>query len=96
MRKVLLGSTALVAAGMLAGSGAPAQGAEPITLSLGGYYQAFFVIRAQSDSGARDIRHSEVQQEGEVFFSGSTTLDNGITVGVNIQLKGLPGDRTRQ
>ena len=107
MKKVLLGSTALVAAGMLAGSGAPAQGAEPITLSLGGYYQAFFVVRTQDDSGDRkqegdrsltslasprqgangDIRHTDVNQEGEVFFSGSTTLDNGITVGVNIQLE---------
>ncbi len=87
MKKVLLGSTALVAAGMLAGSGAPAQGAEPITLSLGGYYQAFFVVRANDDSGGRDIRNTDVNQEGEVHFTGSTTLDNGITVGVNIQLE---------
>ncbi len=100
MRKVLLGSTALVAAGMLVGSGVPAQGAEPITLSVGGYYQVFVVFRAQSDvdnappgntqsvnGNDEDIHHTDVQQEGEVFFSGSTTLDNGITVGVNIQLE---------
>ncbi len=100
MRKVLLGSTALVAAGMLAGSGAPAQGAEPITLSVGGYYQAFFVIRAQSDvdnegvgavqstfGNDEKIHNFDIQQEGEVHFTGSTTLDNGITVGVNIQLE---------
>ena len=100
MRKVLLGSTALVAAGLVAGASAPAQAAEPIKLSLGGYYQAFFTLRAQSDvdnEGPRTgettwgndetIRHTDVQQEGEVWFVGETTLDNGIKVGVNIQLE---------
>ena len=101
MRKVLLGSTALVAAGMLAGAtGSPAQGAEPITLSLGGYYQVYVVGRVQSDvdnagTGAvqstigndESIHPVDVQQEGEVWFVGSTTLDNGIKVGVNIQLE---------
>ena len=87
MKKVLLGSTALVAAGMLAGSGAPAQGAEPITLSVGGYYQAFSVFRVQSDVDNKVIRHVDIQQEGEIQFTGSTTLDNGITVGVNVQLE---------
>ena len=101
MRKVILGSTALVAAGMLAGSGAPAQGAEPITLSVGGYYQVYFTLRAQSDvdnegPGAgesligndEEIRNIDVTTDAEVFFNGSTTLDNGITVGVSIQLEG--------
>ena len=101
MRKVLLGSTALVAAGMMAGSGAPAQAAEPIQLSLGGYFRAYVHIRAQSDvdnegpgSGEslvgndEDIRNIDVSTDGEVFFNGSTTLDNGITVGVSIQLEG--------
>lgn len=100
MRKILLGSTALVAAGMLAGTGSPAQGAEPITLSLGGYYQAWLVGRVQSDvdnegvgavqstyGNDEEIHPFDVSQEGEVWFVGSTTLDNGIKVGVNIQLE---------
>jgi len=58
------------------------------------------VLRAQSDvdnegPGAgqltigndENIRHTDVDQEGEIFFTGSTTLDNGITVGVNVQLE---------
>lgn len=100
MNKVLLGSTALVAAGMLAGSGLPAQGAEPITLSVGGYYQVFasFVVQSDVDNlgpGAgqsvlgndEKVRNTLIQQEGEIHFTGSTTLDNGITVGVNVQLE---------
>ncbi|MFQ5955429.1 MAG: porin [Kiloniellales bacterium] len=98
MRKVLLGSTALVAAGVLAGT--VARGAEPITLSLGGYYNAFLTMRAQSDvdnegvgavqstfGNDEDIHHTDVDQEGEVWFVGTTTLDNGVKVGVNIQLE---------
>ena len=100
MKKVLLSSTALAAAGLMAGTGSPAQAAEPIQLSLGGYYQAFFTLRAQSDVDRRgvgatqstfgndeEIHPTDVQQEGEVFFVGETTLDNGIKVGVNVQLE---------
>ena len=100
MRKVLLGSTALVAAGLVAGTSAPAQAAEPIKLSLGGYYQAFFTVRAQSDvdnegvgagqntfGNDETVHYTDVQQEGEVWFVGETTLDNGIKVGVNVQLE---------
>jgi outer membrane protein OmpU len=100
MNKVLLGSTALVAAGMLVGSGVPAQGAEPITLSVGGYYYAFAGFRAQSDvdnqgvgagqttiGNDEDMQTAFVDLEGEIQFTGSTTLDNGITVGVNVQLE---------
>jgi hypothetical protein len=94
MKKVLLGSTALVAAGMLAGAGTPARAAEPIKLSLGGYYQAFYVVRAQSDvdvdapiGNDERIHADDVNQEGEVWFVGETTLDNGVKVGVNIQLE---------
>jgi hypothetical protein len=67
---------------------------------VGGYYQAFAVFRVQSDvdnegvgavqstfGNDEEIRHTEIQQEGEIQFTGSTTLDNGITVGVNVQLE---------
>jgi predicted porin len=100
MKKVLLGSTALVAVGMMAGAGTPARAAEPISLDLGGFYRSYFIVRTQSDvdvegptaaqsttGNDEDIRHVDVQQDGEVFFVGETTLDNGVKVGVNIQLE---------
>ncbi|WP_025897347.1 porin [Sneathiella glossodoripedis] len=82
MKKVILGTTALVAASALTAGTASA--AEKIKLGLGGYLQTSFVA-ASYDTGdqlSNDIRH-----EGEVFFMGSTTLDNGLTFGVNIQLE---------
>ncbi|MCG8490521.1 MAG: porin, partial [Sneathiellales bacterium] len=83
MKKVILGTTALVAATALTAGTASA--AEKIKLGLGGYLQTSFVAAdydTDTDQLPTDIRH-----EGEVFFLGSTTLDNGLKFGVNIQLE---------
>lgn len=83
MKKVILGTTALVAASALTAGTASA--AEKIKLGLGGYLETSFVVADydnDTDQLPTDIRH-----EGEVFFVGSTTLDNGLTFGVNIQLE---------
>ena len=55
MKKVLLGSTALIAAGLLAGpvmaqSAAPGKQPQPLRLGLGGYFQAYGVYVNQPDS----------------------------------------------
>lgn len=87
MRKALLGTTALVATGLAVGA-APAEAADPIKLSLGGYYQVFVVGRSQDEVNLGVHLHNvDVIQEGEVWFVGETTLDNGVKVGVNIQLE---------
>ncbi len=83
MKKILLGSTALVAAGMMA---APAvQAEDPIQLGVGGYMEQWFGY-GSSDIDDRD--HFDQKSDSEVIFSGSTTLDNGIQFGVNVQLEG--------
>ncbi|WP_282604777.1 porin [Pelagibius sp. Alg239-R121] len=83
MKKILLGSTALVAAGMLA---APAvQAEDPIQLGVGGYMEQYFGY-GSSDIDDRD--HFDQKSDSEIIFSGSTTLDNGIQFGVNVQLEG--------
>jgi len=81
MKKIALGTTALVAATAFASS---ATAAEKIKLNLGGYLQTSFVAASydRGDQLPTDIRH-----EGEVHFTGSTTLDNGLKFGVNIQLE---------
>ncbi|WP_372096374.1 porin [Tistrella mobilis] len=83
MKKILLGSTAIVAAA--AAFAAPASAAEKIKLGLGGYYQSVFVL---IDEDVADTRTDSMKQEGEIHFLGETTLDNGVTVGVNVQLEG--------
>jgi porin-like protein len=90
MKKLLLGSTALVAGGLLA---APAMAADPIKIGLGGYYQ-FFVLGGGIE-GSYALNGTSTQykglsfyQEGEIYFNGQTKLDNGTTLGLQVELEG--------
>ncbi len=93
MKKVLLGSTALVAATTLASGDVFA--AEKLKLGLGGYYEhTLGVVSSHYDKGTSSgttrftTREGfENYQDAEVWFIGSTTLDNGITVSVQIELE---------
>lgn len=87
--KRLLATTALSAAG-LALTIQPSLAAEQIKLGVGGYFNAFIVAASQDDgtgqAGANRRSH-KIAREGEIVFSGKSTLDNGITFGVNVQLE---------
>ncbi len=87
MRTCLYGSTALVAAGAMAA--APACAAEGVKLGLGGYYNTYFAVAGydEADNDGRDFTPTGLFADGEVHFKGSTTLDNGITFGVRIELE---------
>lgn len=87
MKKLLYGTTALAAVGLVAGS---AGAADKIKMGVGGYFQSFLVYGSQDDSAgepAANRRNTAVKQEGEIIFNGSTTLDNGIQFGVQVQLE---------
>ena len=81
-KKVLLGTTALVAAGFAVSD---AKAADPVSLGIGGYsyWAGFFADYDADAAGDVAIRH-----ESEVHFKGSTVLDNGLEVGVRIELEG--------
>jgi len=81
MKKFLAGTTALVAATIVAGQ---AQAADPIKLSLGGFAEAWVGYADQDTLGANDYASVLVQQDTEIYFRGSTKLDNGLTVAVNM------------
>ena len=90
MKKLLLGSTALVAGGLMA---APAMAADPIKIGLGGYYQ--FFVNAGAIEGVYALNGNSLQykglsfyQEGEIYFNGQTKLDNGTTIGLQVELEG--------
>ena len=92
MKKVLLGTTALVAAGAFAGIGAAqAQDmmAEPISINVGGYYNIALV--STDVDGAMNNRGHGFQQNIELEGGGSVVLDNGITAGVRIRINGNNG-----
>ena len=87
MKKLLSGTTALVAAGLLS-SGAYA--ADPIKISVGGYFAGGMIFVSQDDGAGEpgaNTRNHRIEREGEISFTGSTTLDNGIKVGINVQLE---------
>jgi len=87
MKKVLLGTTAIVAATMITAPTAFA--AEKIAMKVGGYYEQWIGYAAtDTGSGATtDFDQANMVTDGEIFFSGSTTLDNGVKFGVNVQLE---------
>ncbi len=93
MKKLLYGTTALVAAGMVAGG---AQAADKIKVGVGGYFFGYLVGVDQDDSAASSAvsadpgnnrRGHDITREGEIIFTGKTTLDNGIQFGVQVQLE---------
>ena len=89
MKKLLLGSTALVVGGVMA---APAMAADPIKMGIGGYY-TFYALAGNIDSSyAFDGSFTTYKglaftQEGEIHFIGQTKLDNGTSVGLTVELE---------
>ena len=94
MKKVLLGTTALVSAVLVAQQ---AQAADPIELNVGGY-QNWATYLANNDNGAGSATlpaqpgfnryDNRIVFDGEIQFKGKTVLDNGLEVGVRFELEG--------
>jgi len=89
MKKVLLGSTAIIAAGMIAAPTAMA--AEKLQASVGGYMEQWFGYTSADDSTTADYDQFNIVSDTEIYFAGSTVLDNGIEFGINVQLEGNQG-----
>jgi len=90
MKKLLLGSTALVVGGLMA---APAMAADPIKIGVGGYYTFYAIAGGIQSTYATNgtwaqYKGLNFQQEGEIHFIGQTKLDNGTSVGVHVELEG--------
>ena len=85
MKRSLIGTTALVTAGMLAAS-ATANAADPIKVSVGGYMNAAVAWISEDDTSNPNERSEAIQLDSELTFRGSSVLDNGLEVGVKIEL----------
>ena len=86
MKKLLLGTTALIAAGAFVGAAQAADDdmmAGPVTVGVAGYTTAVVAFVSDGDDATRG---QEINYVYEFAVSGSTTLDNGITVAVHGQL----------
>ena len=87
MKKQLMTTTALVAAGVIATSGA-ALGASKPKLSLGGWFEGIVGIADQEEAAVGNRVGLDVQQDSEIFFKGSVKLDNGIKITTRVELEG--------
>jgi outer membrane protein OmpU len=96
MKKILFASTAIVAATMITSGTASAS--EKINLQLGGFSKWWVVgvwnsadyqqsSATAGGTNARSYNNVDVKGDNEVWFGGSTTLDNGLKVGVDIHLE---------
>lgn len=92
MKKLLIGTSALVAAGLVAGA---AHAADPIKLSVGGFAGTWVVYSEQDDTflGATESNAVDVKGDAEVIFTGSTTLDNGLKVSFKTEMEAGGRDR---
>jgi outer membrane protein OmpU len=87
MKKILLGTTALVASGLLA---SPAFAADPIKINVIGYLQSYIGIGKydqDGSSGSNKYGNVNFKYEGEIWFQGQSKLDNGTTIGLRIELE---------
>jgi hypothetical protein len=86
MRGKLLTSSALAAVTATA-FGARAE--DPVKLEISGYYIGATGFTVGGDHAIEDVtRPYAFKQDVKVHFDGSTTLDNGLTVGVHVELEG--------
>jgi len=92
MRGFLLGTTALVTFAAMVPASATAD--EPVKLTLGGRYLVAFGGTLGEDenlppmAGIGQQRDYVLKQDVEIHFRGETTFDNGLTVGVRVELEG--------
>jgi outer membrane protein OmpU len=85
MKKTLLGTTALVSAGLLAG---PALASDPLTVTVGGsVVTGFYFVDMDTVGGvdADDTKVAVVARNIDIVASG--TLDNGLVAGAAIKLQ---------
>jgi outer membrane protein OmpU len=79
MKKLLMCSAACVLGLAVAG---PAK-ADGIKLDLAGHFKGYVTWISQDTPPGTNERHFDILRETEIHFTGETTLDNGLTVGVH-------------
>ena len=87
MRRVLLGTSALVAASVLGAEGAQAK----FDVTINGVYMGVYGMVNESDKrGEQGFRRQNqaLNQDSEIHFRFKQTFDNGITVGGRVAMKG--------
>jgi predicted porin len=92
MKKLMLGTA--VAALAFVASPALAQDASGVKLNLGGHFKGYlnWVDQDEINGATDETRDLDILRQTEVHFGGETTLDNGLTVGAQIEAVADTGD----
>lgn len=96
MKKLLLSSA--VCALAVAAAPAFAQDDSALKLNVGGYFKGYVTYHNQDEINTgvaateADARTFDILRDTEVHFGGETTLDNGLTVGAQIEAAADDGD----
>ena len=85
MRQLLYGTTALVGATALAA--VSAQAAEPISITTFGWVNEYVGFSSVDEGSGEDFNAGAAHLDAQVNFKGATTLDNGIEVGVRLEIE---------
>ena len=96
MKKILLGTTAVIALGTMSSE---AFAADKIKLELGGFMRHYVGLTnsdevASTDSAAARDKDISQFSNTEIYFTGNTTLDNGIKVAARIEME-ADGDQNK-
>ncbi len=79
MKKLLMTGAAFVA---LATTPAMAQG---LTLDVAGHFKGYGVYNDNDEAANISLDSTNIRKETEIHFTGETTLDSGLTVGVHVE-----------
>jgi outer membrane protein OmpU len=88
VKKRLMTSSALLGVGLVA---SPALAADGIKLAVGGFFKTAYMVNFDDDSEGdlgNEANTDGVFSDAEIFFTGSTVLDNGLEVGARVELEG--------
>lgn len=89
MKKTLLLQSALVAAAgvMLADVASAQVKAEPLSITVGGYFSQFYKVQDRDKQGQVDAATQNFASDAEIHFNIRTVLDNGLRIGGRVELE---------
>jgi len=90
MKKILLGTTALLAAGLLSTQASAGElSTSNLDVTLGGYgtFKIEYKSRESTQDDTVSYRNHNADFDSEIEFKGSTTLDSGTSAGIEIEFE---------
>jgi len=94
-KALLLGTSALVAVGLYAGSASASQSTlasgtespeQGLKVQLGGYFNQWFSYGDNKNVAGAKIQQFDQWSDSEIFFKGEYKMENGLTVGLHVGL----------